>query len=428
LSEDEILHFRIALVTTLSFLLRSNGCEQRGPKIPVIDIDSHFEPAHDWLDEFPGLKKRLPERYPTDDPRFSMATPEMFAWFVSDDLLRGVPKSLRMPMDRLVTDGMRAIYDPKRGPETGYPGSNQHLELADTGERLAWMDEQGIDVQNVISGTAYTLARAITDPGLSMDALEAVNSWMSDRLGDSGGRLMLAATVRFEDLDRAIAELTRTRERGSRTFLLPSEPVGDIPPNHPDYDRLWAAVTDLGLIPIVHVGLSPAIYHPAWANTDDPAIIRVISVLQPYQQALVFLNAMVLGGVFERHPDLTVVFAEHGIDWITPATFRMDAIAQPGLSPLLIGEYRWPLTPAEYVQRNIRVTPLPVAHELPNATLEYLPTIPVFSSDYPHFEGSGDPMGHYEKELASVTSEARSAFLGSNLADCFARMGDPIAK
>ena len=414
------------LVTTLSYLLRLQGSEQRGPTIPVIDIDSHFEPAHDWLDDFPQLQARLPDQYPTDDPRFSMATPEMFAWFVSDDLLRGVPKNRRMSMDRLVTDGMRALYDPNRGPEVGYPGSNQHLELTDTAGRLTWMDEQGIDVQNVISGTAYTLARAITDPVLAMDALEAVNTWMSDRLEDAYGRLMLATTVRFDDLDRAIAELTRMRERGSRTFLLPSEPVGNIPPNHPEYDRLWSAVTDLGMVPIVHVGLSPAIYHPAWANTDDPAIIRVISVLQPYQQALVFLNAMVLGGVFERHPSLTIVFAEHGIDWITPATFRLDAIAQPGLSPLLIGEYHWSLSPAEYVKRNVRVTPLPVAHELPNTTLDFLPSVPVFSSDYPHFEGSGDPMGHYEKELASVACEARTAFLGDNLADCFARMGDPI--
>jgi predicted TIM-barrel fold metal-dependent hydrolase len=217
------------------------------------------------------------------------------------------------------------------------------------------------------------------------------------------------------------------RERGSRVFLLPSEPTGDTPPNHPDYDRLWSAVTDLGMIPLVHVGLSPAIYHPAWANTDDPALIRVISVLQPYQQALVLLNAMVLGGVFERHPTLTMVFAEHGIDWITQATLRMDALATPGLSPLLLGEYTLPLTPGEYVRRNIRVTPLPVPHESPVATLNALPDVPIFSSDYPHFEGSGDPMGHYENELASLAPEAKAAFFGDNLAQCFARMGDPIA-
>lgn len=394
--------------------------------MPVIDVDAHFEPTDDWLDEFPALAARLPARLPTGDPRFTLRSPEMFAWFVTDDLLRGVPPDRRMPIDRLVTPHMRNLYDPDRGPEAGYPGSNQHQQLTGTADRLRWMDDQGIDVQNVISGVGYTLVRAIDDPVLGRDALEAVNTWMSDRLADSGGRLVPAVNVRLDDLDWAIGELGRMRERGSRTFLLPSEPTGDVPPNHPDYDRLWAAVTDLGMIPIVHVGLSPAIYHPAWANTDDPAVIRVLSVLQPAQQALVFLNAMVLGGVFERHPRLTVVFAEHGIDWVVDATMRMDLLSSPGISPLLMGDYGLPMSPGEYVRRNIRVTPLPVAHESPIAAAEALPEVPIFSSDYPHFEGSPDPVGHYDKELASLSPGARSSFLGGNIAECFARMGDPI--
>jgi len=395
--------------------------------MPVIDIDAHFEPTDDWLDEFPTLKAELPDRFPTDDPRFTPHSPEMFAYFVSDDLLRARPPDARMPIDRLVTPHMRRLYDPDRGPEAGYPGSNQHQPLLDVTDRLRWMDEQGIDVQNVITGVGYTLVRAIDDPALGMKTLEAINTWMSDRASDAGGRLLPAVNLRFEDLNWAVRELARLRERGSRTFLLPSEPTGDIPPNHPDYDRFWSAVTDLGMIPLVHVGLSPAIFHPAWGNTDDPAIIRVISVSQPAQQALVFLNAMVLGGVFERHPRLTIVFAEHGIDWLVPAVFRLDMLAAPGISPLLLGEYRLPMTPAEYVRRNIRLTPLPVAHETPVATLEALPEVPVFSSDYPHFEGNPDPVGHYAGELAALPDEKRASFLGGNLAACFARMGDPLA-
>lgn len=395
--------------------------------MPVIDVDSHFEPTDDWLDEFPALREQLPERFPTDDPRFRLRSPEMFAYFVSDDLLRGVPRERRMPIGRIVTPGMRALYDPDRGPEAGYAGSNQHLAMVEVDARIAWLDEQGIDVQNVISGAGYTLTRAIDDPVLGMEALAAVNTWMSERAMQTDGRLISAVNLRFEDLDWAIAELTRMRERGSRTFLMPSEPTGDTPPNHPDYDRLWSAVTDLGMVPLVHVGLSPALYHPAWANTDDPSIIRTISVLQPSQQAEVFLNAMVLGGVFERHPTLTIVFAEHGIDWISSTTFKLDMLATPGVSTLVITDYGLPLTPAEYVQRNIRVTPLPVAHESPVATFDYLPSVPIFSSDFPHFEGSPDPVGHYAKELAQLDADARTSFLGDNLAECFARMGDPIS-
>ena len=58
---------------------------------------------------------------------------------------------------------------------------------------------------------------------------------------------------------------------------------------------------------------------------------------------------------------------------------------------------------------------------------KYLPEVPIFSSDYPHFEGSGDPVGHYANLLTELPDATRSSFFGDNLAACFARMGDPIA-
>ncbi len=73
----------------------------------------------------------------------------------------------------------------------------------------------------------------------------------------------------------------------------------------------------------------------------------------------------------------------------------------------------------------MRVTPLPV-RESPVGLLEWLPTLPVLSSDYPHFEGDGDPMGYYQKELASVSDEVRAQFFGDNIADCFARSSSPL--
>jgi hypothetical protein len=104
----------------------------------------------------------------------------------------------------------------------------------------------------------------------------------------------------------------------------------------------------------------------------------------------------------------------------------MEAMATPGVSPLLLGEYCLPLSPAEYVRRNIRVTPLPVNHESPVAALEVLPEVPIFSSDYPHFEGSGDPGGHYTQVLAGASDLVRRRFLGENLASCFEKMRDPL--
>jgi predicted TIM-barrel fold metal-dependent hydrolase len=289
-----------------------------------------------------------------------------------------------------------------------------------------WLEEQGIEKQNLITGGGYTLARAVEDPGLSRDALEAVNTWMARAVGDHGDRLLPVACLRFDDLDWAVAELKRARAHGSRAFLVSSEPAGGVPPSSPDFDPVWAAATDLGMVPLLHIGMSPAMIHPGWANLDDPGLIRLLSILQPSQSAEIWLTALVMGGVFERHPTLTVLISELGIDWLPRLAGRLDAMAAGGASPLVLGSYDLPLKPSEYILRNVRISPLPSPDQSPVRLMEHLPDVPVFSSDFPHFEGNGEPLPHYDRVLADLDDAARDAFLGGSIADAYARMGDPL--
>lgn len=391
----------------------------------IVDVDAHVEPAPGWLDDFPDLAARLPEHLPDTDPRFALGTAEMFAWFVSDDLLRGVPADERMPIDRIVNPAIEFLFTDD-GHGLTFPGADQYAPLTDPAARVAWLDEQGIEKQNLISGGGYTLARAIQDPGLGRDALTAVNTWMADAVGGHGDRLLPVACLRYDDLDWAVAELRRMRARGSRAFLISSEPVGGVPPCSPGFDPVWAAATELGMVPLLHIGMSPAMLHPGWARLEEPGLIRLLSVLQPSQSAEVWLTAMVMGGVFERHPTLTVLLSELGIDWLAPLARRLDDLAQPSASPLVLGSYDLPLRPSEYVRRNVRISPLPAAHQSPVALMDELPGVAVFSSDYPHFEGSGEPLAHYGELLADVDADARHAFLGGSIVDAYERMGDPL--
>jgi hypothetical protein len=50
----------------------------------------------------------------------------------------------------------------------------------------------------------------------------------------------------------------------------------------------------------------------------------------------------------------------------------------------------------------------------------------VFFSDYPHGEGNADPIAFYEPALSALDETLRVSFLGANMADCFARIGDPL--
>ena len=98
---------------------------------------------------------------------------------------------------------------------------------------------------------------------------------------------------------------------------------------------------------------------------------------------------VVVGGVFERHPDLTILISELGIDWLPDLAEKLDGMAAGGASPLVLGAYDLPLSPSEYIRRNVRISPLPQPHQLPVELLERLPGVAVFSSDFPHFEGNG---------------------------------------
>ena len=55
-------------------------------------------------------------------------------------------------------------------------------------------------------------------------------------------------------------------------------------------------------------------------------------MLEPEQSAEVWLTAMVMGGVFERHPDLTVLISELGIDWLPRLARRLDDTAEGDVS------------------------------------------------------------------------------------------------
>ena len=390
----------------------------------IIDVDSHAEPAPGWLDEYPKVKAALPPRLPENDPQFltGAASPEMFAWFVAFDLQRGQPADKRMSAAELVTPHIRKIYDPHRGDYV-YAGADQHWTL-DPATRLAWLDKVGIDRQMLVSGGAYTLARAIDDPDLAMDALEAANGWLIDRVGTHIDRMKPVATLRFDDLDRAIRELERVRAAGCRVFLIPGEPIDGVPHFDAHFDRLWAATCDLGMMPMLHVGMGPASMHPGWANTNSPALIKRMATSMSYQAAPVLLNAMIFGGVFERHPTLTLLIAEFGIDWLPFTVRNMDGRAAPASGPL--GDYDLPLKPSEYMSRNVRVSPLPSPAQIPVSLFEALPDVTVFSTDYPHFEANPAPTAHYDRVLAEVSPAARESFLGGNIAACFERMGDPL--
>ena len=156
-------------------------------------------------------------------------------------------------------------------------------------------------------------------------------------------------------------------------------------------------------------------------------VLRQLGASQSSQSAILMLNGMIFGGVFHRHPKLTLVFAELGIHWFAG---RRAAHGQPRAGPAGVGRLHGPIRLRVDAQR---VCPpqradhaAAAAHQSPVRLLEEFPECVVFSSDYAHNESNPEPTAHYEPILADVKPDVRASFLGGNLAECFARTGNPL--
>jgi len=383
----------------------------------IIDVDAHGEPPAEFV---AAVRDRIglpPEQVGETTLRF-----------VAGDLLATAPRETWPSLEAMLPPGAKAIAGLERIEGFAYDGADQQ-GVADPATRLAWLDEQGIAAQNVIALAGMTSTRFMDDRAAARLMMEACNTHMAEVHDGYTERLWPVTVCDYTDLDWVVAELTRMRARGSRAFLISAVPTNGIPHFHSSFDRVWSAAEDLGMIAILHVGANPATFAPGWTNVEgDMTLLRQLGISQGHQSVQVFLNGMVFGGVFERHPNLTVLIAECGLHWFSGTFEHMEQrnsthTVSPGV---FFGEYRWSLSPTEFAHRNVRVSPLPTPHQSPARLLEEFPECAVFCSDYAHNEGHPSPVEYYDDLLRDTSAATRALFFGESIAECFARMGDPI--
>lgn len=378
----------------------------------VIDVDSHW--TFEW--EFEPAKGPLAQ-FADDLPR----TQDLLAWFFAGDLIEALPENLRP--DPALLFGLPAGQDIpdhwKRLQQTGKPA-----------DRVEWMDRIGIEFSLVNPGGYGSTYPLIRDGKKRAGFVRAANDVLVETLDGYTDRCSPIAVIDMIDLDRAIAEMTRMRGLGSRAFSIRTEPVGGLSLGHPHFDPVWSAAVDLGMVVNIHVGNVPG-WFGDWANLgwnfDDPASIGPflrMANTQRHHSAEQFLNAMLYGGAFVRHPKLTILLSEIWAGWL-PNFIRQTEVFSAKRGPW--GDWPHPMSGGDYLRRHVRLTPLPGLGDWNTLDLirDY-PEMVVFSSDYPHTEGNADPIELYRPGLDDLAAGVREGFLGETMADSYARMGDPV--
>lgn len=375
----------------------------------IIDLDSHWWEPFTWLEETaPSLQRELDERLPASslaDVAFGEVIAELPAE-QRDQFLDLLP----LRFGRGDGESLSPSEMERRLPETPLGAIMLQPGSRDTGERLEWIDGRGIDMQFVNPtlplGTLQQLRRHA--PDRQADFCRAYNDWTSEMLHGHTDRLAPTSLVVFDDPAATVAELERMRARGSRAFLMPLFPAGGRSIAHVDNEVIWAAAVDLGVVPILHVALGSVLFDPAWCNTGRPDAAANAARLAMSQNATIPqipLAALILNGVFERHPGLRVVCSEFGLSWVAGWLDKLGPTDRRG-TPNLTSLLGWSLARSveETVREHVVFTPL--KHQSVEEVVSLLgPQSVSFATDYPHPEGSPDAAALFESELCELLDE-----------------------
>lgn len=384
----------------------------------VIDVDSHFLEPPDWLEQIdPTLATEIPPSDPID----------RVVRGVVGDLLDVVPVSQRPenPLALLGPSGRRSFEAMiAMNEEEAAIAAQAPLSSYDPAARIEFCDENGIDVQflnSTLGSGPYASAMKAGRPDLARRALESFNRWSAETLSGYTDRLIPIALIDVSDVDWAVAEITRMRAAGSRAFQVRAEPVSETKSlAHPDLDRLWSAAEDLGMAVVFHIAAGRAELKRGWFhNGGDPSHFAILHLVNGSIVPQIALAALLIEGVFERHPGLVVIVEELGITWLPHFMTTIDSLAGGPYGQLFgmeASDYGLPLKPSEYMRRQVRVTPLISADPL-RPTLDLVPEeMLVFSSDFPHQEGRADAVALCADQMKDREGHACDQFFGDSIA------------
>jgi predicted TIM-barrel fold metal-dependent hydrolase len=279
------------------------------------------------------------------------------------------------------------------------------LGAMDPAERSRALDLLGFSSQLVFSTFSLALFAFSDDLEVVYGGTSAHNRMMAEFCG-ADSRLVGVGFLPLNDPERSLASLAEALELGCGALWVAHAPAGGRSPAHVDNDPVWAAVQDAGVPIVMHIGGGKNAVSKAWHRNGRPRPVdihgggenlRAKDLPSVHHAAETYLTAMVLDGVFERFPDLRCGVIEMGASWLPSLLGRLDYAAKSfrRTEPMLA---ELSLKPSEYVRRQVRLTPFP-GEDIAEMVAISSPELYLFSSDYPHPEGTKDPIGRFESSF-----------------------------
>ncbi|MGI9645900.1 MAG: amidohydrolase family protein [Ilumatobacteraceae bacterium] len=369
----------------------------------VFDADSHVMELPGWLEEYAdqAVRDRLRP--------LALGAAGALAEQAVDDAARrqadGVHASASDAATLLKTKGWAAVG------------------AFDAAERSAVLDVLGFDAQLVFPTFAATQFRGL-DLDMTYGGADALNRAMAAFCGEDA-RMLAVATVPWGDPARTVECARRAIAEGCGVVMVATDlPDGVVSPTHPDHDPLWELLEAENVPVVSHIGGGGRPVHPGFHDNGRPVRdflgggenVRAKDFMAIHQRPEIFWASMVLDGIFQRFPGLRGGSIEEGAMWVVPWLRRLDRAMQ-------FAKMEEPLReldrlPSEFVHDHLRFTPFagePIGWLIEQSGAELF----LFSSDYPHPEGTKDPVARFEATMDGIGDDAMTRFYSTNFADLY---------
>ena len=289
-------------------------------------------------------------------------------------------------------------------------------------ERKLANDLLGFKAHIVFPTSAFDQVLAAKDQKIILGGVEALNKGMAT-FCSVDKRMHGAAYIPFaygEDI--ALKFLKQAIKDGFSVIMIDTiAPEGAKASTHPDFDKVWREIEANDIAITLHVGADNSWYPvplsfynnagsvPPHKEGDAPR--DALAYMGISYCAELFLASMIFDGVFNRFPNLRVGVVELGASWIISWMKHLDQSFRAFRRLQDLSQVE--LLPSEYVQKHIKVTAFPgedIGWLLNNGAADLM----MFASDYPHHEGTDDPIKRFEQTMSDVSEESKTKFYSEN--------------
>ena len=296
------------------------------------------------------------------------------------------------------------------------------LGAFDANERKLANDLLGFKGNIVFPTSAFDQVLAAKEDSVILGGIKALNKGMAS-FCEIDSRMYGAAYIPFNFGEEVALKYLKDAIKNNFSVILIDTiaPEGCKAFTHPDYDVVWQEIQNSDITITLHVGADsgwdpvPLSFYnnassvPVHKEGDAPR--DALAYMGISYNAELFLASMIFDGVLERFPNLRIGVVELGASWIISWMKHLDQSFRAFKRIQDLSHVK--KLPSEYVHKHIKITPFPgedIGWLLTSGAEDLL----MFASDYPHHEGTDDPISRFEKTMFDISEEIKKKFYTDN--------------